>query len=671
MAVLSRRKFLGVAGIAVTASAAAACSRGAAPTATKAPEPTATAVAEATAAEEATAAPEATATPAAAETPVSKYNEAPMLAEKVAAGELPPVDERLPKEPLVVEPMEIGKYGGVWRQLHMGTVDRWQNSYLLREPLGRHTPDYGQIRPDLAKSWEWSDDGKTITFHLREGMKWSDGEPFTVDDIMFYYEDIVMNDELSPTKPSRLKRAGEVGLFEKVDDYTFRITFAEPYGAFEEFLPGLILWYPKHYLKEYHPNYVDQEELEAKVGESDFDTWVDLFNAKTEWFNNPGTPDILAWVPTNTVDQPVQVFERNPYYWKVDTAGNQLPYLDGIERTLLPDAEAILLKAIAGDADFQSRRVGGIANVPVVMENREKGDYQVFLTKNVGSNYGAIFFNYQHKDPVLKELFNNKDFRVALSIAIDRDEINALLFKGQATPGNVTASVDSPWYREELGKMYAEYDPDRANQILDDLGLTERDEEGFRLRPDGKRLSMVNQVFTPWPPENVDIQELVKGYWKAIGVEMIVKPTERQLWVAVNDSMDFDIMSYIANHGWPGNPPITRPMFAVNANEDWAVGWSLWIASEGKEGEEPPEEVKELAALYDRILGETDPEKRNEMYVEALRIQAENLWMIGVVGEPAIGRFGIIKNNVHNIPIDEPVGWEPTIVYTPAMIWKD
>jgi len=656
MARLNRRRFICIAGIATAATVAAACAGTPAPAAVV--EPT-----------QEPAAAEATAAPAA---PVAegRFKEAPALAEMVAAGTLPPVDERLPKEPMVVEAEEIGAFGGVWKQLHIGSGDQSQNWYLLREPLGRHSTDYGTVVPNLASGWEWSNDGKTVTFQLREGLRWSDGAPFTANDVMWWYENVVLNDELSPTKPSNLKRAGELAVFEKVDDYSFSITFAEPYGAFEEFIPSMVMWAPGHFLQDFHASFADEADLQAAMDSEGFTTWTDLYSARTSTFNNPGTPEIIAWTPTNLQDQPVQIWERNPYYWKVDAEGNQLPYLDRLERTLLPDVEALLLKAIAGDADYQSRRVGGLANYPVVKENEEKGNYRIFLVKNVGSNYGAIFFNFYHKDPVLNELFNTLDFRIALSVAVDRDELNALLFRGQATPGNVTASVDSPWYKAEYGTMYAQYDPDMANQLLDEIGLTERDGEGFRLRSDGSRLSVVNLVFTPWPAENVEMQGLIKDYWQAVGVEMIVKPTESQLWSTINDTLDYDVMSYIANHGWPGNSPITRPTFAVTANEDWAPAWSLWYASGGAEGEEPPAEIQELQGLYDQILAEADADKRNSMYDQALKLHAENLWMLGMLGEPAIGRFGLIKNDIHNMPIDEPVGWEPTIVYTPAAMFK-
>jgi len=659
---LSRRRFLHVTGLVATATAAAACRPSPGPTPEATPEPPT-----------ATQPVEATPTPSPIETPATKYREAPQLAELVEKGELPPVDERLPKEPLVVEPVEeVGQYGGTWRQLHIGPVDLAQNWYMLHEPLGRYTMDFSKVVPNLPKGWEFSEDAKTITIYLREGMKWSDGEPFTADDFMFWYNDIVLNDELSPTKPSQLKRAGEVGVMEKLDDYTIRITFKEPYGAFEEFLTFPAWWaqlyQPAHYLKAFHKDYADSEELEAAMKKEGFDTWTELFAAKTAKFNNPGTPDVMPWIVQNSVEDPIQTLERNPYYWKVDPAGNQLPYIDKVTRTLVPDAEALLLKAIAGDADYQSRRVSSLANYPVVMENREKGDYRVLPNLSPQTNFGTIFFNYSHKDPVLKDLFLQRDFRIALSVAIDREEINQLLFKGQATPGQATVAPGSPWFEEEFLTKHAQYDPDQANQLLDGLGLTERDDEGFRLRADGKRLSLVDLAFTPWPDENVEIQELVKGYWKAVGVELIVKPTDRQLWGTQVHAGEHDVASYAANLGFFGNPPTVRETFCISeSGQHWAPQWGLWYQTEGKEGEEPPEEVKKLQSLYERILSEPSAKRRIRLSKEGLALHADNVWMIGIVAGPKLGTFTIAKNNFRNVP-SEP--YSVTTVHVSQFFFK-
>ncbi len=636
---LSRRRFVYVSGVAVAAGVATACGGGPAPV-----EPTA-----APAATTAPAAPAATAAPA---EPASKYSEAPDLAAKVAAGELPPVDERLPLEPLVLTPVyEVGKYGGVWHQLHMGTTDLWQNNYKTAEYLGKFNPD-GLIEPNVAKGWEFSEDGKSITIYLREGMKWSDGAPFTADDVMFWYNDIVLNDELTPAKPAPLKRAGELGVVEKLDDYSFKITWVEPYGAFYDHLSTLRMWQPAHYLKKYHVNYATKEELDALMKDRGFDLWTDLFGAQTAFSNNPGTPDIMPWNPTNAVDAPVQIWERNPYYYKVDPAGNQLPYIDRLERTLLTDAEAILLKAIAGDADFESRRIESVQNYPVVKENEEKGNYRLVLEDNAGSNIGTTFWNFAHKDEYLRELFLKKDFRVGMSHAVNRQEIADIVHKGLTPPSQSSVAQSSVWWEERYSTQYAEYDPDKAKQLLDSVGLDKTDAEGFRLRPDGKRLSLVVTVFDEARTSQIEMAELAKDHWRAVGLDIINNPVDRQLWVTYTQGLEHDMSQYIGNMGHKTQTPVQLlVMFCVQASSThWAAAWALWYQTGGAEGVEPPAEIKELQSIYEQCMAETDLDARNALIKKACDNHCDNLWMIGIVNESDYSRFMVVKNTLGNVP---------------------
>jgi len=590
---------------------------------------------------------------------VEKFNEAPMLRVKVAAGELPSVEKRLPEEPLVVKPVEeIGQYGGVWRLVHMGTVDIGGRAYHLNEHLVCWNSDFTGFIPNVAKSWEFSKDGKNITFYLRKGMKWSDGVPFTADDFVFWYKDIILNNDLNPLKPGWLKIGGELGKLEKIDNYTIRFSFAEPYGTILEQLAGTwnIPYAPEHYLKQFHPKYTSMDKIKEMMKKEGFTLWIDLFSAKNQHFNNPGCPQIDAWIPLDEVDKPIQRWVRNPYYWKVDTQGNQLPYIDKIERTLLSNRETILLKALAGDVDFYSRRVAGLKNYPIIMQNREKGDYRVIPTLSPGTNYCTIFLNLFHKDPVLHKLFRDKRFRVALSVAINREEINGLLFRGMGTPAQPFPGPGTPWYVKKFFKEYTEYDPQKANKLLDEIGLTKRGAEGYRLRADGKRLKFVIYAFTPWPEENVEAMELVKGYWKDVGIQVVVKPTDRGLWVTRVTACEHDAASYAANMGFPGAPPIVRvESFPLANTSYWAPMWGVWFSTAGKSGKEPPQEVKRLMELRSEITKEPSIEKRIELTKEALAIHAENLWMIGIICPPTVGDFKIAKNNFRNVP-EVPLG---------------
>jgi peptide/nickel transport system substrate-binding protein len=677
---LTRRTFLKASALTALAGALAACAQptptvaptkpAAAPTATTKPaEPTKPAAAAPTntsAPAAATVAPTKAPTAAPTAVPKPKYGEAPMLADLVKAGKLPAIDQRLPTDPLVVTGIEVGKYGGTYRQLSLGSGDAMQNWYKFTEFVAKLNMK-GDILPNVASGWQFSADGKSITVNLRKGMKWSDGSPFTANDVLFWWEDVIGNDELSPTKPAKYKRGGQLGKVEKVDDYTYKMSWTLPYGGFAEYLgTGDEHWACKNYLKQFHPKYADKAALDAELKKEGVDKWTALWGTKTALYNDPGNPRLYAWTVQNKHDQPVQVLNRNPYYWKVDPAGNQLPYFDDVKRTLVPDGQALLLKAVAGETDFQARRVSGLGNRPVVVENQQKGNYKIIDYLNVASNMGTIFFNFSHKDPVLKELFMKKDFRVALSIAIDREAINQLVYKGLAKPCNVTAAPGTPWFKDSDLDVYSKYDVATANKMLDALGLDKKDSAGFRLRSDGKRLSMVDLTFIPWPDDNVAIQELVKGYWKAVGVEIVIKPADQALWVAATHGYEHDIASYSENWGFFGQPPMWRGTFCTNYLH-YAPAWQLYYESGGKSGEEPPAECKKLQSLMELAMAEADSAKRNAIQRQAIEIHNENLWMIGICAEPAAGRFAIGRNNVGNLP---PSPYDPITVTFPAMYFK-
>ena len=601
-----------------------------------------------------------------------EYKEAPMLRVKVAAGELPPVEERLPQEPLIVKPIEeIGRYGGVWRMVHEGSSDIAQCAYHLNEHLVCWSADFKQFLPNVAKSWELSEDAKSITFYLRKGIKWSDGAPFTADDVMFWYEAIILNDDINPTKPSWLKREGKLGVVEKIDDYTVRFSFAAPYATVLEQFAGTwnIPYAPKHYLKQFHPTYTSMDKIKKMMREEGYTVFADFFDAKSKKFDTPECPQIDDWIPLNTIDQPVHILVRNPYYWKVDTQGNQLPYVDRIERTLIPSDEMVLLKVIAGDVDFQFRRLmrTGLGDYPVIMENREKGDYRIIQQVSRGYNTGAIWFNFANKDPVLHELYNNKRFRIALSLAINRNEISKLLYMGMAVPAQPYPGPGTPWYVEEYSKAYTEYNPKKANEILDEIGLAKRDKNGFRLRPDGKRLRSVIKILSSMP----DIAELIKGYWKDIGIEIVIKPTDVGLWVANLNARDYDLTMHNVGMGWGGMSPEARGMtYPVQQSSWWATAWGLWYSTSGKAGEEPPDEAKCLLEIYKKLPGELSSQKRIELNKEAMRIHSENLWIIGTCRNPDQLTIAVAKNNFRNMLETPPQSMENLSPYSCQYFFK-
>lgn len=599
---------------------------------------------------------------------VSEYHEAPELADMVASGDLPAVAERLPLNPIAVEPEEaIGKYGGT---LRMGLVG--QNSiasemgWWLIESLTLHSPK-GEIIPNVAESWDWNEDYTELTINLRQGIKWSDGVPFTASDVQFWWEDIILNEELTPSPPTLLTRGDELAEVAMLDDFTVKFSFAEPYALFPTYLGS---WggprqgpttSPRHFLSQFHPNYTDMADIEARMAEGSFENWVDLFGQQNST-ENMDKPSLGAWIPTTVPPTPVEVFVRNPYYWKVDTAGNQLPYIGEVHTIRVADAEAALLKTIAGELDFV--RALGTANIPLLSENKESGNFRFAYANWMPNSYGNIMFNYTTEDEAKHELYNNKEFRQALSVAINREEIIALIYKGGVFASQVAPLRGEPYHGEsELFQSWAQYDPDLANQMLDDIGLTERDADGFRLGPNSEELLLIISATTAWPAETPELMELVKGYWAEIGINATVTPEAGSLWGTRHNAGEHDVSARGAHFGGgPVHPTLNANTFALGGWQ-WAPDWALWLDTNGEQGAEPPDDVKRLRELRDQILGEPDEAQRNALMQEVFEIQMDNIWSIGlVVDDPRFGQLTNVHNRLRNVVTWSISGeWTPTI----------
>ena len=586
---------------------------------------------------------------------ITKFNEAPMLRVKVAAGELPPVEKRLPEEPLVIVPVEeIGRYGGTWHRAWLGPADKWGPEKVTAEGLLRYSPDGTKVLPNLVKSWKVSDDARVFTFYLRKGVKWSDGVPFTADDILFYYEDELLNKELTPVlgKDWRpVEEGGMGGKVEKVDDYTVRFTFEKPYGLFLiNCAYSYRLFYdPKHYLKQFHPRYTPLDKLEKMAKEAGFTYWYELFHSKADsgwWDENPDHPTLRAWKVTVPSPATRMVMERNPYYWKVDPEGNQLPYIDRIIHDTVSDIEMINFKAMTGEIDMQQRHILN-QNYTLFMKNKGEGDYRVVKwTAGVGAD-PLIMININCPDPVLRKIFENDKFRKALSLAINREEINELCYLGMGEPRQASIISGAPYFSEEWEKAYAEYDPEKANALLDEMGLTNRDREGFRLRPDGKTLAVTIE-FTPAFGAWADALELIKEYWKAVGIKVAIKSEERSLLWKRTQANEHEISVWYMDRqaAWLAAPQWIVPVGVAHCY--WAPEYGRWYATEGKAGERPTGDVAKLQEIYDKIKVTADEKEREHLAKEIIKLHIKNLWLIGTVGE--LPRVVVVKNNFRNVP---------------------
>lgn len=613
---------------------------------------------------------------AAAQTTPTSFQEAPGLAEQVAAGELPAVAERLPTNPLVVEPVERpGVYGGDWRS---GLVGGQDTAWLVRtvdyEHLVRWSPDWTEVIPNIAVSFEANADATEYTFTLREGMKWSDGAPFTANDITFWWEDVAINADVTPEGPPEwmkvlVENEKVPGSVEMVDDLTVKFGFPAPNGLFLQLLatPGgaEATRYPRHYLEPFHQTY-NPDGLDQMIAEANATDWINLFQLKgagiqgtpydARW-QNPELPKLDAWVLTTAYGEGTRVVaERNPYYWKVDTDGNQLPYLDGLAYDVLEDPEVLVLKGLNGELDMQDRHIASLPNKAIFTDNMEAGQYHFFETVSSSMNSMIFALNLTHKDPNKRAIYQNKDFRIGLSHAINRQEIIDVIYVGQGQPHQAAPRPESPLYHERLATQYTEYDVALANEHLDTAGFTEKDGDGFRLDANGQKISVIAEV-TIGHLERIDALELMKGYWQEVGIELVIKSEDRALLYTRKEANDHDAVIW---GGDGGLDVILEPRwyFPFSLESNYAEAWVSWYENDPAPltpPEEPPEPTMQQMDLYNQLKSTADPAQQNELMMQILEIAADQFYVIGI--SLPVGGYGIVKNNFHNVPESMPGSW--------------
>lgn len=609
--------------------------------------------AEAPAADAGQAAPAAAANEAQPAAP-GAYNEAPMLAELVTAGQLPPVAERLPAEPLAVTPLnEVGQYGGEQHGAAFGPRTGQLDTEALRmQSLLFIEPDLVSLSPNILKAYEASDDYKSWTLTLRQGMKWSDGEPFTADDFLFWYEDILLNTDLTPAVPAVYVAGGETMKMSKVDDVTIQIDFAEANPNFDLTMSKSHwndrMYAPKHYLQQWHSKYNDQADELAKS--ENFETWVLAFqfhDDHTQGQQDTKLPDVTPWVLTQIDELGNKYFDRNPYYWAVDTAGNQLPYIDRQVAVLVQDAEVRTLKFISRELDNAGENPLPVKDYPLYVENEEAGDYKVYLFDNSRGNDVGISFNQTHKDPVLKAIFQDVRFRQAMSLAIDRNQMNEILYFGRAKVRQATIPDSVSFYEDWMGEHFAQFDVDQANALLDEAGLAWDDAKQVRLRPDGAPLEIVLECWEEFCPHSEQIAEM----WTAVGVKTTMSQIERTLWLERNQANDAD--AYAHPYDAIAEPNLRaakcsriRPM----GGDSYAPLWRTWYNTKGAEGEEPSAANQELIALCEQYAS---AQPGSEAYMTAgqamAKLYTEQLYSLGVSVAP---RVIILSNRLGNTPTE-------------------
>ncbi len=578
-------------------------------------------------------------------TAAQDYGEAPMLTEMVEAGELPQVDERLPVEPLVVEGYDgIGEYGGTIRTTTTAP-EGIGDDYLLMPfyaGLVQPHPETHELYPHLARDIEVSEDATTFTFHLREGLRWSDGEPYTADDIMFWYEDMLLNEDLTPVVGHQFRRDGETVEVTKVDDYTVEFKFAAPHPFFLNYLVhGNFHVRPKHYLTQFHIDYVSEEELLEAAREEGYELWYDYFWAKADVvFGMPVALDLPTVGPYMIVGKTAErrQFERNPYFWKVDTEGNQLPYIDRIDTQIVSDLEVIQGMIMSGAVDFVGYGTD-LRNYPMYRSYEDEGGYRTLLWESGMGSEVILMVNQTHEDLALRELFQDKRVRQAISQAIDRDEINEVVYFGQGVPRQYTVLDTSQYYEPEFETAFIEYDPERANELLDEAGFDEWcEDEEWRLDHDGEPIEIKYETYmeAQW---SQDIPEIAQDQWEDLGIKLDVEMSEfTTLADNVSEEQDFEMF----NMAWSLTAdPDPYQTFSIDNSDPPG-------RNSGQYHNERAEELMEKGRTT------LDQEEREEIYEELFTLFNEDLPYLFVYFRDE--SFGV-NNRVDNFEPSEFQDW--------------
>jgi peptide/nickel transport system substrate-binding protein len=573
------------------------------------------------------------------QTATGKYREAPELAELVKQGLLPPVEERLPDEPLVFRPGDeygfesIGEYGGILRVDVIDAPGSHGPYYEQGTFLGGWFPHLnGPVLPNAWQGWEASSDNKTWTFFMRKGMKWSDGAPYTVDDFFFWYEDIVLNKELSPTAPAWTSVPDDPPVVQRIDDYTFRVQFNTPRLNFQNELahPRSVNQAAKHYLMQFHSKYASKENLDKYMKEAGVENWTQLFTMKWDVFcnSNPEAPKINPWIVVQGKDKNPVIWQRNPYYWAVDSAGNQLPYINEKRALIAGSNERLNLLKLSGENTYAGIAVdvAELAKFQV-----EQGALKIMTIPSADDITAlTLWLNWFSPDEYKRSLIRDKRFRYALSLGIDREMLNQLVYAGFSAPMQIGPSDPTlPWYNEKLANAYLDYDLQTANRLLDEIGLTTRDGDGFRLGPDGKPITF-NFVCISHPEwttaYNIVIEQIaelgLKGNLREIGWG------QRR---AVQAEAQYDIWGF-QDSGFGNRYP--NSMGPLVANAYWCGPWVTWLTSNGESGEEPPAIVKETWDLQLKAQTAASVQEMVPYLMKIEDIAAEYLWCIGLVKYP-------------------------------------
>ena len=580
------------------------------------------------------------------------FHQSPLLDSLVAVGALAPVEERLPNDPIVVEPIDtIGHYGGTAKLFHAGQT-------LINVPEGplRVGPQLRLTVPNFAEKAIYSDSARTLTITLRPGHKWSDGHAATADDFVFWFEHVQMNKQLTPVVEPRFKGAR----IEQHGPYSFSYHWPQPQPLFVKHMAhsGWRLSLPAHFMRRYHPSFTDPEQIKNEAKELGLQDWRTYFEVVSNTrdlmvFNRPVKTAYIVVSKTSTRS----FYKRNPYYPKVDPQGNQLPYMDYLELQRVDSPEIMTAKASTGQVSFAGRQFK-TADIPLFKRFEKENAYSTYIWPRPYGSDIVLFANMTHPDLGLRTIFQDVRFRRALSLAINREEINQIAYHGHGVPRQLTVVPSSRYYEPAFAQSWAQYDPAQARQLLDAAGIVDNDGDGRRDRPDGSPLEITLEYTLGETPKQITV-ELVTAHWREVGVHINRKQISGALQGvrARGGLMDMSIWHADRNSDilFPIEPFWYVPMALGQEMMHWAE-WARWYLSEGEQGYEPPQEIKQLISWWDILRRTSDEAVRIEAGKKILRSQSENLWALGIIG---LGPHPVIvADNLHNVPRHGYWGWD-------------
>ena len=606
------------------------------------------------------------------------YSEAPSLAKKVAAGKLPPVEERLPFNPRKLNfknlGLKIGQYGGSIRMLMARAKDARQMSVYGYSRLVGYHPKTFELEADILESFEVRE-GRRFTFELRRGHRWSDGQPLTSEDFRYWWEDVANNKELSPVGPPKIMTInGELPIFEVINRYKFRYTWKRPNP---DFLPRLAsasplyIYRPAHYMRQFHEKYTDRNILKKTVKKSKQRNWAALHNKMDNLYRNDNVdlPVLQPWVSISKPSASRLIFKRNPFFHRVDPEGKQLPYADSFIFTIANN-KLIPAKTGTGEVDLQARYLR-FDDYTFLKKGEERSPYSTRLWKTAKGAHLALFPNLNVNNPTLRKLIRDVRFRRALSLGVHRHEINQVIYYGLAIGGNNSVLPESPLYRPTYRNKWANFDLQKANQLLDEIGLVQRDSSGIRLMPDGSPLHLIIETAGE-STEQTDVLELVRDSWLKIGIKIFSKPSQRNVFRnrIFSGETAMSIWSGVENGLITANSSPAEFVPTSQQSLQWPK-WGQYHETNGKAGEKPTgEHVIHLLELYQRWKNTAAQKEKSKIWQKILEIHSDQVYSIGLVA--AVLQPVVVSSQLKNVPLSAIYNWNPGAhfgIYKPDTFW--